>query len=62
MLKEQAREAIIREWLALPRQERRSDLQAGWFAMKIKDRYPFKADGDRYQVIKGFLVNYLDRP
>jgi hypothetical protein len=45
--------------MELPVAERQTDDQAAAYAMKIKDRYPFKCSGDRYQVVKGWLQNHL---
>jgi hypothetical protein len=55
--KDEARELIIDKWLALPPDERATERQAAWFAMAIKDRYRFRSSGDRYQVIKGWLLS-----
>jgi hypothetical protein len=53
--KVEAQKAILAEWRALPSSERKTADQAATFAMMIKDKYPFRASGDRYQVIKGWL-------
>jgi hypothetical protein len=59
MKQEDAKAAIIREWMALSFNERQTESQAASFAMQIKDRYAFKCSGDRYQVIKGWLQRHL---
>lgn len=61
MTKEEARLACIRDWMALPPDERRTEHQAAVFAMRIKDRYAFRASGDKYQVVKGWLQRHLDQ-
>lgn len=61
MTKEEARLACIRDWMALPPDERRTEHQAAVFAMRIKDRYVFRSSDDRYQVIKGWLQRFLDQ-
>jgi hypothetical protein len=59
MKQEDARAAVIREWMGLPFNERQTESQAALFAMQMKDRYVFKCSGDRYQVIKGWLQRHL---
>lgn len=61
MTKEEARLACIRDWMALPSDERQTESQAALFAMKIKARYAFRASGDKYQVVKGWLQRHLDQ-
>ncbi|SDI24924.1 hypothetical protein SAMN05428953_101553 [Mesorhizobium muleiense] len=58
---DQAKQMIFDRWRALPIDDRRTDRQAAEFAMKIRDDYPFRCKGDRYQVVKGWLQNYLAR-
>jgi hypothetical protein len=48
MLKEEARVAVIREWLALPRASRATEHQAFLFAIAAKERYRFRCNGDPY--------------
>jgi hypothetical protein len=57
--KNDAEEAIIREWRALPEVDRRSDWHATCFAMKIKDKYQFRHSGsDRYLAVLQFITRY----
>ena len=59
MKKADAEKRIIAEWRSLPRAERQTDAQAAAFAMKIKDKYPFKGSGDPYQTIKAMVQRHL---
>jgi hypothetical protein len=57
--KNDAEQAIIREWRALPEIERQADSHAAWFAMKIKDKYPFRHSGsDRYHAVRQIIIRY----
>jgi hypothetical protein len=49
--KDEARREIVAEWNSLPASARKTDHQAALFAMRIKDKYPFRSRADRYQVI-----------
>ena len=60
--KEHARGAIVREWRALPADQRKTDAQAAAFATRAMQRYPFRAKGDRYQYIMGWLGPYVGKP
>ena len=57
--KDEARRAIMAEWNTLPEAERKTESQAAAFAMAVKDKYPFRSNADRYQVINGWLRNRL---
>jgi hypothetical protein len=59
MTQDEAKAEILRAWRALPADERRTDHQAAAFAMKLAGEYRFRCSGDRYQVIKGWLLNAL---
>jgi hypothetical protein len=63
MKKEEALQAILREWLQLPESERDTEQKAANFAFRmLKDRpelTSFRSSGDKYQVINGFLCKYL---
>ena len=59
--KAHAQELILAEWRALPIADRQTEHQAVMHAMKVKDVYRFRCSGDRYQVIKGWLINDLNR-
>jgi hypothetical protein len=57
--KNDAEQAIIREWRALPEIKRQADSHAEWFAMMIKDKYPFRHSGsDRYQAVHKIIIRY----
>jgi DUF438 domain-containing protein len=57
--KNDAEQAIIQEWRALPEIERQANSHAELFAMKIKDKYPFRHSGsDRYHVVRQFIIRY----
>jgi hypothetical protein len=60
MKQEAAKRLILEEWRSLPREERNTERQAAEFAMRIKDQYPFRCHGDRYQVIKGWVQDSLN--
>jgi hypothetical protein len=56
MTQDEARQAILAEWAALPLVKRISEHQAAVFAIKAMQRFEFRCFGDRYQTIKGWLV------
>jgi len=49
-----ARRAIIREWMSLPKEKRRTQEQAAVFAKKARDRIP--RSGDPYARIMRWLL------
>jgi len=49
------RRAIIREWMSLPRGERRTADQAAAFAAKMTEKHAFRCSGDRYLRILAWL-------
>jgi hypothetical protein len=59
MKPEEAPRAILRRWRAKPAAERQTQTQAVAFAKEIKDKYAFRYSGDRYQIIKGWLISEL---
>jgi hypothetical protein len=60
MKQEDAKREIIREWQALPKELRQTDVQAAAFAMQIKDKYKFSGGtADPYQTIKAWLTRHL---
>jgi hypothetical protein len=61
MLKDEARAAIVHEWLSLPTSSRATEHQAFLFAIAAKERYRFRCNGDPYQHIKGWLMEYTGR-
>jgi hypothetical protein len=62
MLRADAQRAIIREWLALPADERKTKDQAMAYAMTAADRFKFRYKGDRYQLIQVWLFKYVGLP
>jgi hypothetical protein len=40
----EARRAIIREWMSLPKEKRETEKQAEGFAKKVKERVPCSGD------------------
>ena len=56
MNQEDAKREIIREWRALPKEQRQTEKQAAFFAMQIKDKYKFRGGtADPYQTINAWL-------
>ena len=53
------RGAVIREWLVLPADERKTKEQAVAYAMRAADRFKFRYKGDRYQLIQIWLFKYI---
>ena len=62
MVKPDAQRAIIREWLALPADERKTKEQAVAYAMAAAARFRFRYKGDRYQLIQLWLFKYIGQP
>jgi hypothetical protein len=58
MQRSDAEREIIREWEALHVSQRETERHAAMFAMAIKDKYPFKYEGDRYQAIKAIIAKH----
>jgi hypothetical protein len=50
-----ARRAIIREWMSLPRDKRATEEQAAAFAMKAIEKHEFRCSDDRQQRIMAWL-------
>ncbi len=55
----QAKAEVLRVWRALPADQRSTEAQAAQFAMAQYPNYLFRCAGDRYQVIKGWVINDL---
>ena len=55
MTKAEAKRIIVSEWLELPVDERATEDQAAVFAMKAQGRYRWRAGGDHYQQVMGWL-------
>ena len=62
MLKADAQRAIIREWIALPADERKTKEQAVAYAMRAAHRLKFRYKGDRHQLIQIWLFKYVGLP
>jgi hypothetical protein len=62
MIRADARRAFIREWLALPREERKTKEQAVAYAMTAADRFRFRYKGDKHQLIQVWLFKYVGLP
>jgi hypothetical protein len=62
MLRADAQRAVIREWLALPADERKTKEQAVAYAMAAADRFKFRYKGDRIQLIQIWLFKYVGLP
>lgn len=60
MRQEEARREIVRLWRALPPDQRRTEEQAAAFARAIQGEFEFRVTGDRYQVVKHWLLEHLD--
>jgi hypothetical protein len=50
-----ARRAIIREWMSLPREKRRTAEQASAFSLKAIEKHDFRRSGDRRPRIMAWL-------
>jgi hypothetical protein len=62
MTKDEAREAYQRDWLKLSPHERKTELQAHMFAVKMQDKYPFRTStSDRASEIKSWLSKYIGK-
>ena len=56
MNQEDAEREIIREWRALPKEQRQTEAQAAAFAMAIAHKYKFRGGtADPYQTINAWL-------
>jgi len=47
----EARRAIIREWMSLPREKRETEEQAAAFALKAIEKHDVRCSGDRKSVV-----------
>jgi hypothetical protein len=63
--KDDALQAILALWRRLPSVERETERQAAAFTFRVMKEHPelatFRASGDIYQVIKGFLCRHLSQ-
>lgn len=62
MKKEDAKEAILGEWRALPADQRATGHQAFLFAIEKMKQYRFRCKGDPYQYINGWLQSWVGKP
>jgi hypothetical protein len=62
MRRADAQRAVIREWVALPPDERKTKEQAVAYAMIAARRLKFRYKGDRYQLIQLWLFKYVGLP
>ena len=52
-----AKREILREWRALPKEERQTEADATRFAFTVMNKYNFGGDAaDRYQIIWAWLL------
>lgn len=58
MLKDEARDAFVREWLARPASER-TQPSAVIFAADAMQRYRFQCKGDPFQHIMGWIAGHI---
>jgi hypothetical protein len=52
----EARRAIIREWMSLPREQRQTEAQAAAFGRKAIEKHDFRCTGDRQRKIMVWLM------
>jgi hypothetical protein len=52
----EARRRIIRDWMSLPREKRRTEEQAAGFAVKVAKENEFTCSGARHQRIMAWLI------
>jgi hypothetical protein len=55
-----AKEAILREWMALKPEDRATDTHARLFAISKAGEYRYRSAGDRADVIEGWLRQHVD--
>ena len=57
MNKQEIRRAVIREWMALPRDKRQTEEQTTSFAVKAAGRHELpRSRNDAYEVMMGWLL------
>jgi hypothetical protein len=52
----EARRAIIREWMSLPREKRETEEQAAAFALKAIEKHDVRCSGDGRRKIMAWLM------
>ncbi len=62
MKRDEAREAILREWLALSPGDRATATHARLFAISKAGEYRFRSNEDRADVIEAWLLDHVGKP
>ncbi len=63
MTKQGSRRAVIREWMALPRDKRQNEEQAARFVAKAIERHTLPRSGnDAVRVMMGWLLPRTGKP
>ena len=57
-----ARRAIIREWMSLPRDKRQTHEQTSAFARKALEKHQVRCSGDPYERIMAWLLPQTGKP
>ena len=61
MRKEDAKQAILREWMALKPEDRATETHAKLFAISKAGEYRFRSKGDRGDVIRDWLLEHVGK-
>jgi hypothetical protein len=61
MKREDAKEAILREWMALKPEDRATDTHARLFAISKAGEFRFRSAEDRADVIEGWLLEHVGK-
>ena len=51
-----AKREILREWRALPKEQRQTEADATRFAFSVVNKYKFGGTGDPYQTIRAWIL------
>lgn len=63
MTKQESRRAVIREWMALPRDKRQTEEQTADFVAKAIERHKLsRSRNDVYRVMMGWLLPRTGKP
>ena len=57
---DEAREAILAEFLSWPPERRRDPVEVVGFAIEVKRRYRFKCKTNRFHVVMGWLKPHMN--
>jgi hypothetical protein len=61
--KQETRRAVIREWMALPRDQRQTEEQAAGFSAKMVQRYELpRSRRDPFRVMMSWLLPRTGKP